>query len=655
MTTRRDISLNVIADISKYQQQFSKIPGYTDTQAAKAAQALERRMSKAAADTAKQATRAAERAGKAAARAAEDSQRSAIAAGKGLVELAGIPADKFEKFRAVLGGLSSPMGQLAVAATGTALAVGGVVVALAGFATTSVAAVRASDELLAKLEALSTVEGFSFNEEDVENIRNANAALDAVESTAERLVVVFAGKVAPSVQALAVEVVKLGLAAGDVLEGMGTGAELVANVFNAAGRAIVGSISPSVAALMQLADVSAEVARAAGMEDLAARFDAIADSAGSLPFMAIELGFQGVSIATGNYQARAEELVGVQRELADAEREKKEQTDKSTKSADEAADAAKRQADQIKAIIEAGKKRNEQVERDLALRQQNAQIIERATAVELTAMGKVARATDEQLRKAEEIRVQRLENAREDNFLRLEAEREYQAATTAIIEQYELERTRIQEEQANERKRIAEDEVAAIGENLTKFLQTTLGAMDSLLTDLGTLAADSRNKEQARALFQATKVTGAAVTLVNTYVAAQKALADLGPVAGPIAAAAITAAGLTRVAVIKRQKMPAFYTGTSMVQRVDGGAGDAVPAVLHQGEAVLNRRAADAMGRQQIEALNSGGASGPPMVVAVSQINHRQFRDFYRDDRSLPGSLTRGDRNRSGSRIGRQL
>ena len=98
MTTRRDISLNVIADISKYQQQFSKIPGYTDTQAAKAAQALEKRMSKAAADTAKQATRAAERAGKAAARAAEDSQRSAIEAGKGLVELAGIPADKFEKF-----------------------------------------------------------------------------------------------------------------------------------------------------------------------------------------------------------------------------------------------------------------------------------------------------------------------------------------------------------------------------------------------------------------------------------------------------------------------------------------------------------------------------------------------------------------------------
>jgi len=655
MTTRRDISLNVIADISKYQQQFSKIPGYTDTQAAKAAQALEKRMSKAAADTAKQATRAAERAGRAAARAAEDSQRSAIEAGKGLVELAGIPADKFEKFRAVLGGLASPMGQLAVAATGTALAVGGVVVALAGFATTSIAAVRASDELLTKLEALSTVEGFSFAEEDVENIRNANAALNAVESTAERLVVIFAGKVAPSVQALAVEVVKLGLAAGDVLEGMGTGAELVAGAFNAAGRAIVGSISPSVAALMQLADVSAEVARAAGMEDLAARFDAIADSAGSLPFMAIEVGFQGVSIATSDYQARAEELVGVQRELADAEREKKEQTDKSTKSADEAADAAKRQADQIKAIIEAGKKRNEQVERDLALRQQNAQIIERATAVELTAMGRVARATDEQLRKAEEIRVQRLENAREDNFLRLEAEREYQAATTAIQEQYEIQRTEIYRQQAEAREAIIAEEERRRSASALYFTTTTLGALEQTFSGMSQLAAESGSKRQAQQLFRLAKVTGAAVTLVNTYVAAQKALAELGPIAGPIAATALTAAGLTRVALIRQQKMPAFYTGVSNVQRVDGGAGDAVPAVLHQGEAVLNRRAADAMGRQQIEALNSGGPSGPPMVVAVSQINHRQFRDFYRDDRSLPGSLTRGDRNRSGSRIGRQL
>lgn len=655
MTTRRDISLNVIADISKYQQQFSQIPGFTDKQAAKAAQALEKQMSKAAANTAKQAERAAEKAGRAAAKAADESQRAAIEAGKGLVELAGIPADKFEKFRAVLGGLSSPMGQLAVAATGAALAIGGVVVAMAGAATASVAAVRASDELLTKFEKLSTVEGFAIPQADVESIRQANAALDAVQSTAERLVVLFAGDVAPSVQAVALEVVKLGLLAGDVFDSMGGGVGVVSEAFNTMGRTLVDAISAPAGALLRFADVSAEIARAAGFTDLAERFDSIADSVGSIPFAAVKVGFEGIEFATSNYQERAEQLLGVQRQLADAERETKTATDAATKSSNEAADAAKRQADQIRALIEAGKKRNEQVDRDLALRAQNAKLVEQATAVELSAMGRLAQATDAQLAKAEEIRAQRLENAREDNFLRLQAEEEFQAAQLAIIEEYEMARTELSDEEARKRKAIAEAEVEALGEGLVQFLQTTLGAMDSLLSDLGTLAADSRNKEQAQALFNATKVTGAAVTLVNTYVAAQKAIADLGPIAGPIAATAITAAGLTRVAVIKRQQMPAFYRGTSMVQRVDGGAGDAVPSVLHEGEAVLNRRAADTIGRRQIDALNAGSASSPPMVVAVSQINHRQFRSFYRDDRQLPGSLTRGDRNRSGSRIGRQL
>jgi hypothetical protein len=95
-----------------------------------------------------------------------------------------------------------------------------------------------------------------------------------------------------------------------------------------------------------------------------------------------------------------------------------------------------------------------------------------------------------------------------------------------------------------------------------------------------------------------------------------------------------------------------YASGTS---RVTGETADAVPAVLHEGEAVLNRRAAERMGRGNIEAMNAGRTGGAPQVVAISTIGHRQFRDFYRDDRSLPGSLTRRDRNRIGTKIGRQL
>ena len=179
--------------------------------------------------------------------------------------------------------------------------------------------------------------------------------------------------------------------------------------------------------------------------------------------------------------------------------------------------------------------------------------------------------------------------------------------------------------------------------------------MTSALSGMSQLAQDAKSKKQARELFHAAKVTGIGLAITNTAVSATKALAQFGPIGGPVAAAAMTAAGLVQVETIRRQKPPQFYRGTAMVERPDGGAADAVPATLHAGEAVLNRRAAESMGRDQIEAMNAGRRSSAPPVVAISQINHRQFRSFYRDDRSLPGSLTRRDRNRNGTKIGRQL
>ena len=659
MTTRRDISLNVIADISKYQQQFAQIPGFTDKQAAKAASALEKRMSKAAVNTAKAATRAAEKAGRQAARAAEESQRSAIEAGKGLVELAGIPADKFEKFRAVLGGLSSPMGQLAIGATAAALAVGGVAVALGAVATASVSAVRASDELLTKFEKLSSVEGFDIPEEDVESIRQANAALDSVQSTAERLVVVFAATVAPSVEATAVEIVKLGLASGDVLNAMGGGAALVGSAFGMLARLIVSTMAPPIGILLQMSDIAGTIADAAGFDELAEKFRSVSGAVDDIPIDVLEFGFEELSIATQDYQARAEELVGVSRELADAERETKEATDASTKSREKAADATKRQAEQIKAVIAAGKARSQQVDKDLALREQNTAIIQKATAVELSEMGKLAQATDAELAKAALIRQQRMENAQNDHFLRLQAETEFQEAQTAIVDHYERERSRIMDEEGQARFDAARAQEEGQRQLRSNFASLAISSAAQATASISTILADQGQKKRARQMFKVAKALNVAMVVMETIRAARGALlpppTGYGAVLGPAAATVIAASGAVQVAAIKAQKPPRFYRGTSMVQRADGGAGDAVPAVLHQGEAVLNRRAAQSMGRSQIEALNAGSGERRPMVVAISQFNHRQFRDFYRDDRQLPGSLTRGDRNRSGSRIGRQL
>lgn len=640
MTTRRDISLNVIADISKYQQQFAQIPGYTDKQAAKAAQALEKRMSKAAADSARAAERAAQRSARSFAKAGDSP--------KGLASQLDRVAEKSGDVDSIVAGLGGALGaidpKLQAVATGFADAAGGLeAVSKAGVM--SIGAMGAVGVAVAALGAAYLVLAHDAEEAEKAQERMAKRATAAQGAL---------GGFAKSIMELDTEIQKLTGSYNEIDEAT----RKREASFNRQARAAERFLSK------EIEQTEAEQKR---LRALQASGDASDETTEALQRATTQLARQ-----TGQLQAvrqRAEDfraenaLLGEElQERVAAEEDAKRAADELADADERAARAAERRADAeaaqaaaIARVVAEGERRNRQVDKDMALRAQNAKLIEEATAVELSAMGKLAQATDAQLAQAEEIRRQRMENAGEDYALRLQAQEEFELAQSAIQRKYEEERTVLLAEQSAQREAITAAERAALQAALLDFSTTTLGAMNETFTGMSQLAAQAGNDEQARRLFRISKVTGAAVTLINTYVAAQKAVAELGPVLGGIAAGAITAAGLTRVALIRNQKMPAFYRGTSNVQRVDGGAGDAVPAVLHQGEAVLNRRAAESMGRQQIEALNAGGGSRAPMVVAISQINHRQFREFYRDDRQLPGSLTRGDRNRSGSRVGRQL
>jgi hypothetical protein len=640
VTTRRDISLNVIADISKYQQQFAQIPGYTDKQAAKAAQALEKRMSKAAADSARAAERAAQRSARSFAKAGDSP--------KGLASQLDRVAEKSGDVDSIVAGLGGALGaidpKLQAVATGFADAAGGLeAVSKAGVM--SIGAMGAVGVAVAALGAAYLVLAHDAEEAEKAQERMAKRATAAQGAL---------GGFAKSIMELDTEIQKLTGSYNEIDEAT----RKREASFNRQARAAERFLSK------EIEQTEAEQKR---LRALQASGDASDETTEALQRATTQLARQ-----TGQLEAvrrRAEEfraendLLGEElQERVAAEEDAKRAADELADADERAARAAERRADAeaaqaaaIARVVAEGERRNRQVDKDLALRAQNAKLIEEATAVELSAMGKLAQATDAQLAQAEEIRRQRMENAGEDYALRLQAQEEFELAQSAIQRKYEEERTVLLAEQSAQREAVIASERAALQAALLSFATTTLGAMQSTFAGMSQLAAQAGSGKAAQRLFKISKVTGAAVTLINTRVAAVRALAELGPILGSIAAAAITADGLTKVALIRQQKLPAFYRGTSNVQRVDGGAGDAVPAVLHQGEAVLNRRAAESMGRQQIEALNAGGGSRAPMVVAISQINHRQFREFYRDDRQLPGSLTRGDRNRSGSRVGRQL
>jgi hypothetical protein len=115
-----------------------------------------------------------------------------------------------------------------------------------------------------------------------------------------------------------------------------------------------------------------------------------------------------------------------------------------------------------------------------------------------------------------------------------------------------------------------------------------------------------------------------------------RALATLGPVAGALATAGISAATAAQVGVIAGQK-PAFDRG-GMIQ---GGTrmADQVPINALPGEAVLSRQAVRAVGGQTgVDALNRGeGQNSAPIVLPV----YKHFGRFVRDELERSGALQR--------------
>ena len=639
MTTRKDISLNVIADISKYQEQFAKIPGFTEKQAAKAASALEKKMSKAAADSARSAERAAAKSAAAFRKAGEGP--SGLAA-----SLDGI-AEKSGDVDSIVAGLGGALGaidpKLQAVATGFQDAAGGLeavakggLLSIPALATVGIAVVALGAAYLVLAE-------------DVEEAERKQEAA-AIKATAAQAAFLGFGE---AIRSLDLEIRKLS----------GTYDE---NGEAFAKRERQFAKQSELATDFLQTQIESEKAERSRLAVLQSQGDASDETMNKMRTLDGRISkhisqLEGVQKRTREFGEQSEMLA----EFIDLSAKAKEKDTKATednkRAQEDAANASKARAEALRmekdaqdAMDRAMGKAATIIERDAQLRKQNTAIILSTTQHEMTALGKAARAREDQLRKLREIEDQRIANASGNQELITAAEVAGRDARLAVETQFEEEKTRILAEQSDERIRITEQEGKEIGNRLREFTVTTLGAMNEALTGMSQLAAESGSKRQARNLFRLGKATAAALTVVNTIASAQRAVFDLGPILGPVAATAITAAGFARVALIRNQKMPQFYRGTSNVQP-SGGSRDAVPAMLHEGEAVLNRRAAQSMGRSQIEALNASGRSGSQTVVAISQVNHRQFRDFYRDDRQLPGSLTRGDRNRSGTTIGRQL
>lgn len=174
-------------------------------------------------------------------------------------------------------------------------------------------------------------------------------------------------------------------------------------------------------------------------------------------------------------------------------------------------------------------------------------------------------------------------------------------------------------------------------QNATDFANASATFASGISDLLAQQSEANAKRDRALALrqFKASKAAAIAEATINGAVAITRALATLGPIAGALATAGISAATAAQVGVIAGQK-PAFDRG-GMIQ--GGRMADQVPINALPGEAVLSRQAVRAIGGQTgVDALNRGeGQNSAPIVLPV----YKHFGRFVRDELERSGALQR--------------
>lgn len=156
----------------------------------------------------------------------------------------------------------------------------------------------------------------------------------------------------------------------------------------------------------------------------------------------------------------------------------------------------------------------------------------------------------------------------------------------------------------------------------------------------------AEKKRQALAAFRAQKALALVQIAVATSVAIMQAIAQLGPVAGAIAAVGIGVTAGVQAGLVAKQKPPQLHAG-GMVEAGSGfqpysGGADEVPVTARAGEAMLNQRAVDRQGgRRAVEAMNRAqgpsGATyhlhvdGRTVAAGVAEHMHDAVGDYARD------------------------
>jgi hypothetical protein len=493
--------------------------------------------------------------------------------------------------------LTTPTGLAIGAVVGLgAAAVGGAAGVLAlGAGVTAL--VMKTDDLIKSLEPFEGLNGFVVSDADVERVGRANAAVESIGVVASRLAVTLGTELAPYVERVATVLVAMGLAGVDAFNTAAQGTDLFRM---ALANMVELSLSPATKALEGYLDMIAMVGDWVGVDlpegfdRLRAQTEAYHKTLSAPVLRDADAAWGSLEMSLGDYMTRAEDLITVQDNV----------NDKITKGPQEArihwVDLTKELSD-MDAVI---RKADEDLSALFAESQENTGN---------TAVDAVIDKYDTQIAKVREL-------------VALGADR---AMGEALISTYVDDmNTELEATYAAQEKLIAQTsrwDVAMKGINSTAgvigrtFNAVADGASALLEVQIDQIdTTTKKGKEQAAQLWKYTQGLAVAQTIAAGAVAAVQAFAQLGPVAGAIAAGGIAAGVVAQSLATIKSTAPEFDIGTGAATA--GGQSDQFLATLSEGEGVLTRKGVEVMGGPRaVESANAGvapaGGQGPMEVV----------------------------------------
>lgn len=588
-----DAVLNVLADIRKYQAEFSKIPGFTEEKAAQAALKMQQQMERAAVRAANEARKAAAAASRAVEEPAKKAKEAFEAAHKATVATGGM-----------FGGLTGPLQdvgdlleRVGPAGAAAVVSVAAVATAFAAAAANAVDVARNVDEYMEQARTLG-VEVLPAQEEA---IRAASEALTGFDAAWLDLKVTLAADVAPGLADIT-----------DAVSG------LITTLGDRNGSGAVGSLQALNDYLMALPVGIAFGALHGALQDVVKGYAEVGAQAREAAAATAAM------TAARQEQAAALAALGLTQDdspaaqAADLEERRKREAEAAKEAAKAAADAARarKAATESLASVEASLYAQTLDAYDkigMARQQQLDQIDKLEAASGDHATAELARLS------VERIAVDALAEARAREAAQGIAsatayaqakEREQQAAIKAAEEaKRAAEAAALAERQKADAARAAYQEQQA----------STLAGASSLATALE-MAADAAvagydkttraGREAARRAFQYAKAFAIVDVAIKTAQAIMNAFTFPTPVGVALGVAAATIAGVTQAAAIASQQ-PSFHSGRFTSQP------DEVAARLKRGEVVVPAPMVVAAGgpervRERLEAPSSA----PTVLVA---------------------------------------